>query len=74
MPTLPTIVYGRVVDGVPALTVNEHVRLMHAYAQQYAAQEVAKEREACAKLVEKMCSGKWVTVDKMAEAIRSRTA
>jgi hypothetical protein len=45
-----------------------------AYGKAYAAQEVAKEREACAKLVEKMCSGKWVTVDKMAEAIRSRTA
>jgi hypothetical protein len=48
-----------------------------AYARQHAAHAAhaaAAEREACAKLVEKMCSGKWVTVDKMAEAIRARTA
>jgi hypothetical protein len=45
-----------------------------AYGKACAEHAAAAEREACAKLVEKMCSGKWVTVDKMAEAIRARTA
>jgi hypothetical protein len=42
MPPLPTIIHGRVIDGIAAMTVIEHMQQMHEYAHIYAAQEVAR--------------------------------